>query len=69
MNAEKNGVIGSFCERGTPLMRLIPVSSDFNCQLLVGGLGRLNSLCNSAILLRYPGMEEGLRVCARYAAY
>ena len=64
-----SGVIGSFCEGGTPLMHLMPVSSDSNCQLLVSGLGRLNSLCNSAIILRYPGMEEGLRVRASYAVY
>ena len=69
MRKRISGVIGSFCEGGTPLMRLLPVSSDFNCQLLVSGLGRLNSLCNSAIILRYPGMEEGLRVPARYAAF
>ena len=70
MRKRISGIISdNFCEGGTPLMRLIPVSSDFNCQLLVSGLGRLNFLCSSAIMLRYPRMEEGLRVRAKYAAY
>ena len=45
-------VIGSFCLISLPLIRLMPVKSDFKNQLSERGLLKPNSLCKREIMLR-----------------